>query len=67
MARYKQGLSESGSKKKELLARAKTDITMTKQLYKLGSKKQATRYEVLLKAIQKSLGESPVGFSETNK
>ena len=65
MSRYKFALSQSGAKKTELLKRAKADIIATKRLASLGGKRQEQRYESLLKAIQKSLGEKATGFSES--
>ena len=63
LCRYKSAATQSGKQKIDTFKLAKKDITITKTLYKLGTKQQAKRYETLLKAIQKSLGEKPVGFA----
>jgi tetratricopeptide (TPR) repeat protein len=65
LCRYRLGLSQSGKEKTQTLKRAKSDITITKQLYRLGKKSQARRYEDLLKKIQRALNENPVGFGNT--
>lgn len=62
--RYRAGMKQAGAKKSALLKRAKTDITMTKQLFNLGTKQQTQRYERLLKQIQGALGEQPIGFAK---
>lgn len=50
--------------RRQLLFRAKSDITMTRQLYpRLGGDRQRETYEALLRKIQQGLGEQPVGFS----
>jgi len=62
--RYRFALSNSGAKQNELLDRVKADILATKKLFDLDDTKRHEQYESLLKTIQKSLGETAVGFPE---
>ena len=63
LCRYKWALAESGSKKTEMLRRAKSDILATERLFpKLGGPEWRAKYDSLLKDIQTGLGEDASGL-----
>ena len=65
LSRYQYALAQKdAAKKKEALASAKRDIAVTTVFYTdLGGDKWRGQYEGLLKNVQKSLGEKPVGLA----
>lgn len=63
--RYQYALTRTGTKKEELLKRAKADIVMTQKLVGLGNSIQEKRYEELLVEIQRALGEPATGLERS--
>ena len=62
--RYEMAQQATGAQSQQLLVRAKADLLATQSLYGLGRTQQAKRYESLMKAIQKELGDPATGFPE---
>jgi hypothetical protein len=65
LCRYQTAESRRGDQRKELLAAAKRDITLTQRLYGLGNEQWVAKYDALLKRIQRSNGERAVGLGAT--
>lgn len=62
-ARYQQAMLETGNRRKEALRRAKLAITATYTLYPdMGGPTWRSKYDRLLKRIQKALGEKAGGL-----
>ncbi len=67
LCRYQWALTEKGEKRKETLQGARSLIASTAGLYpELGGDKMRAQYDVLLRNIQKDLGEKTVGLAALN-
>lgn len=66
LCRFNYAKAKSGSTEKEYAAKAKQDIVRTQQLYGSGPEwdKWKPKYNDLMKLIQRSLGERPVGLED---
>lgn len=61
--RYLWAQKQAGNTQSKALSRASADLLATQKLYGLGTKTQKQRYEQLMRAIQKSLGQPAKGFA----